>query len=235
MRFKPPPPHSKINWRVEFRPLEVQLTDFENAAFVMFIVLLTRVLMAFDLNLYTPISMVDKNMKLAHRRDAVTKERFWFRTHCTRASGGCNDDEYASLTIDEIMNGRQEGGSACCDPARPGYASSFASAFQRSRVCAHRLIELINVYLDTVNIVGEEREAIDRYLTLISQRASGKLQTGAAWQRNFVRAHPAYKKDSVVTQEIAYDLCVAADEIAHGKRVPSELLGDLCKPPLAPK
>ena len=39
MRFKPPPPGSPIGWRVEFRPMDVQLTDFENAAFTVFIVL----------------------------------------------------------------------------------------------------------------------------------------------------------------------------------------------------
>lgn len=43
MRFKPPPlDQSDIGWRVEFRPTEVQLTDFENAAYVCFVVLLTR-------------------------------------------------------------------------------------------------------------------------------------------------------------------------------------------------
>lgn len=43
MRFKPPPPDApNIGWRVEFRPTEVQLTDFENAAYCAFIVLLTR-------------------------------------------------------------------------------------------------------------------------------------------------------------------------------------------------
>jgi glutamate--cysteine ligase catalytic subunit len=31
--------------------------------------------------------------------------------------------------------------------------------------------------------------------------------------RNFVRAHPAYARDSVVTQEINYDLMVAIDEM----------------------
>lgn len=43
MRFKPPPPDApEIGWRVEFRPTEVQLTDFENAAYCCFVVLLTR-------------------------------------------------------------------------------------------------------------------------------------------------------------------------------------------------
>ena len=65
MRFKPPPPKSSIGWRVEFRPLEVQLTDFENAAFVVFVVLLTRAILSFKLNFYIPISKVS-NAELAY-------------------------------------------------------------------------------------------------------------------------------------------------------------------------
>lgn len=38
--------------------MEVQLTDFENAAFVVFIVLLTRVILSYKLNLLIPISKV---------------------------------------------------------------------------------------------------------------------------------------------------------------------------------
>ncbi|KAI4251880.1 MAG: hypothetical protein L6R42_008203, partial [Xanthoria sp. 1 TBL-2021] len=42
VRFKPPPSlQSTIGWRVEFRPMEVQMTDFENAAFAIFMMLLS--------------------------------------------------------------------------------------------------------------------------------------------------------------------------------------------------
>ena len=58
VRFKPPPPNSPIGWRVEFRPMEVQITDFENAAFAVFVVLLSRAILYFNLNLYIPISKV---------------------------------------------------------------------------------------------------------------------------------------------------------------------------------
>jgi glutamate--cysteine ligase catalytic subunit len=58
MRFKPPPAGSDIGWRVEFRPMEIQLTDFENAAFAVFMVLLTRAILTFDLNFYIPIRPV---------------------------------------------------------------------------------------------------------------------------------------------------------------------------------
>jgi glutamate--cysteine ligase catalytic subunit len=65
--------------RTEFRALEVQLTDFENAAYTVFIVLVTRVILAFDLVLYMPISRVDDNMQRAHARKAATTQLFHWR------------------------------------------------------------------------------------------------------------------------------------------------------------
>ncbi len=59
MRFKPPPPTApNIGWRVEFRSMEAQRTDFENAAFAIFIVLMTRAILSFSVNLYIPLSKV---------------------------------------------------------------------------------------------------------------------------------------------------------------------------------
>lgn len=52
-----------------------------------------------------------------------------------------------------------------------------------------------------------------RYLEHLRKRAAGEIMTTAAWLRQFVTSHPAYKKDSVVTDEIAYDLVVACQEI----------------------
>uniref|UniRef100_A0A8C5CEL9 Glutamate--cysteine ligase n=1 Tax=Gadus morhua TaxID=8049 RepID=A0A8C5CEL9_GADMO len=74
MRFKPPPPNSDIGWRVEFRPMEVQLTDFENSAYVVFVVLLTRVILSYKLDFLIPLSKVDENMKVAQKRNAVQED-----------------------------------------------------------------------------------------------------------------------------------------------------------------
>ena len=79
MRFKPPPPGSNIGWRVEFRSMEVQLTDFENAAYSIFIVLLTRAILSFGLDFYIPISKVDENMRRAHVRNAAREQKFFFK------------------------------------------------------------------------------------------------------------------------------------------------------------
>jgi len=78
--LQPPPlDQPEIGWRVEFRPTEVQLTDFENAAYVCFVVLLSRVIISFRLTFLVPISKVNENMKRAQQHDAVLKQKFWFR------------------------------------------------------------------------------------------------------------------------------------------------------------
>ena len=59
MQFKLSPPNSNIGWRVEFRSMEIQITDFENAAISMFIILLTRAILSYNLNfIFIPISKV---------------------------------------------------------------------------------------------------------------------------------------------------------------------------------
>lgn len=102
VRFKPPPPGQGIGWRVEFRVMEVQMTAFENAAFSVFIVLLTRAIMKYDLWLYVPMSKVDENMGRAHLRDAV-KEKYWFTRSTTRGAAG--QGEAVELSMDELFNG----------------------------------------------------------------------------------------------------------------------------------
>lgn len=63
MRFKPPPLDSSTGWRVEFRPCEAQLTEFESSAFVCFIVLVTRVILSYNLNFLIPLSKVSIQMQ----------------------------------------------------------------------------------------------------------------------------------------------------------------------------
>jgi glutamate--cysteine ligase catalytic subunit len=196
VRFKPPPPGSSIGWRVEFRSMEVQFSDFENAAFVTFAALLTRVISSFELNLYLPLSLVDKNMQTAHKRDAVNQEKFYFRKQIT---SDAEESEYGLFTINEIMNGNSE---------------------------FKGIIPLMNVYLASANISKTTRDGITKYLSFISKRASGELETTATWIRKFVMAHPCYKHDSIVDEEIAYDLVRAGQDIADGARKEPTLLGN---------
>lgn len=119
VRWKPPPSmNSSIGWRTEFRPMEVQMTDFENAAFAVTTLLFTRTLLAFDLEMYLPISKVDENMTRAQRRDAVTREKFFFRKNlvppaaleaqCCGKTPACGivDGEIEEMTILEVLHGK---------------------------------------------------------------------------------------------------------------------------------
>ncbi|XP_047144925.1 glutamate--cysteine ligase catalytic subunit isoform X1 [Hydra vulgaris] len=187
VRFKPPPSNSKIGWRVEFRSMEVQLTDFENAAYVVFIVLLTRVILSYKLNFLLPISKVEENMKRAMKRDAVKKELFYFRNTTSYDAS----DEQVELTIDSIINGQDNG--------FPG------------------LISLIRSYLDSIDVDIDVGCTIKQYLCFISRKASGNLQTMASYMRNYICSHPEYKKDSFIPEAIMYDLSVHLDKVSQGK------------------
>uniref|UniRef100_A0A671YMG5 Glutamate--cysteine ligase n=1 Tax=Sparus aurata TaxID=8175 RepID=A0A671YMG5_SPAAU len=210
MRFKPPPPNSDIGWRVEFRPMEVQLTDFENAAYVVFVVLLTRVILSYKLDFLIPLSKVDENMKVAQKRNAVQEGMFYFRKDIfkgcnpvfdgtasaqngleTDGANDCGNEEYTLMSIDTIINGKE-------------------GVFQG-------LIPILNCYLENMEVDVDTRCTILNYLKLIKKRASGELMTMAKWMREFVAKHPQYKQDSVITDKINYDLFRKCDKIAKGE------------------
>lgn len=236
VRWKPPPPRNSpndphIGWRTEFRSMEIQLTDFENAAFTTFIVLLTRVILAFDLNLYLPLSRVDANMQRAHSRNAAAKGKFFFRRHLAPLEEG----DVGFAVIYSSMFSRAANGDTSQPASRTNSTSDLnaldtegISKQRRHAPCASGnleensyeemtmaeimggkgshfpgLIPLVYAYLDHINCDTVTRNRLSAYLNFIEQRANGEIVTPATWMRTFVRNHPLYKGDSVVTDEIA--------------------------------
>lgn len=175
-----------MGWRIEFRTMDLQINDFENAAYDSFIVLLTRAILAYKLDLLLPLSKVDENMKNGEQRDAVNRHKFWFRKNITRKNGS-NDDECELMTLDKIINGEGD---------FPG------------------LMMFVRLYLNSFEVNERTYDRIDQYLKLISNRASGRSLTTAQWMRNQVRNHPAYKFDSIVNDEITYDLLLKMHKIS---------------------
>lgn len=117
-------------WRTEFRPLELQLTDFENSAYSLLVVLLSRCILRTGCSLYLPMSLVHENMRRAQLKDAVLSQKFWFRRNALDnllVQGAADSKDYASvhkeeipyripsvdeldlveLSVDQIMNGYQ--------------------------------------------------------------------------------------------------------------------------------
>ena len=192
-----------MGWRIEFRPMDLQMNDFGNAALVVFLALITRVIISYDLDFTMPISQVNENMNTAHRRDAIRQEKFHFR---------CGTD-VSLLYINEIINGTND---------FPG------------------LVPLVRRYItEREDIDTATRHTLEQYLLLVSKRAAGKstvlpqskkdnrlfigtLLTNAAWMRQFVLIHPLYKHDSIVSEEIQYDLVMKMQQIEnHHEDCPS--------------
>lgn len=191
VRFKPPPFNSNIGWRVEFRTMEIQLTEFENAAFVIFITLLNRAIIYFKLNLYTYISQTHINMERAQLRDAILKKKFWFKLPKIGATENSKyEPKIEELKISEIICGTKN---------HPGLA------------------KIVSLYLDKIGCKGQTRECINSYIKFVKGRATCQLKTNAAYLRNFVQNHPLYDQDSILHSTIVRDLFQRIDEIVHGQ------------------
>lgn len=149
---------------------------------------------------------VDENFARAKRRGAVVTQRFYFRRHVTPSSLKREDspttgdpDAYDELTLREVLLGTSTG--------YPG------------------LVPLIFAYLELIQCDDETRALVDAYVRFVSGRAGGELQTGATWQRAFVRSHPEYKHDSVVPASVVFDMLRAVQDVAVGRQAAPELLG----------
>ena len=90
------------------------------------------------------------------------------------------ESEYDLFTVNEIMNGKQ---------GFPG------------------LIQMIRAYIALSDLENTDYEVLYEYLNIISGKADGSFHTAASWIRSFVSSHPSYKFDSVVSDEITFDLC----------------------------
>ncbi|CAF3694848.1 unnamed protein product [Rotaria sp. Silwood1] len=181
LRLKPPPLNDDLlGWRVEFRPMDIQLSDFENAALVVFLALITRVIISYGLDITIPISQINENMNKAHNRDSIRREKFYFQYN----------NQISQMFINDIINGNN------------GFLG---------------LVPLVRKYIyEREDIDADTRHTIEQYLLLISKRAAGTLLTNASWIRQFVLSHSSYKQDSIVSEEIQYDLIWKMVQIENG-------------------
>lgn len=196
VRFKPPPDDS-YGWRVEFRTMEIQLTDFENAAFATFVTLVSRAILHFGLNFYIPMSKVDENFETAHQQSAVIHHKFWWR-NCNAQDGSTNAFEL--YTMEEIMNGKGN----CMG-----------------------LIPLVQKYCEFTQVGPNTKQLVEKYLEFIRKRSRGELYTTAQWWRRFVSEHPLYNHDSVISPQLAKEIVRKAAQLGKGEIIEPLLTGDI--------
>ena len=198
--------------------------------------LLSRVIIAFNLNLYMPMSKNDANMETAHEEDAAKTGKFFFRKQIIKPSEGINvqlyhstspairsrsikaefdamnfptgedSNDYDLMNMNDIINGKS------AEDSEEGFPG---------------ILPLVHAYLDLIECSGATRDVLNCYLDLVRLRASGELVTCAQWMRGFIVGHKDYKKDSVITPEINNDLIDACLAVSDGTLVPEEFLGRL--------
>lgn len=158
---------SSIGWRTEFRTMESQITNDENAAFMLLSHILVRLFFESDeLNFYIPITLVDENFERSKKPNAIRTEKFFFRTNIF-------DDKQPiieELSLHEIFFGKQ--------------SSSYEGIYSVAS----------NVWTKMMNkIYGcAEKPVFEQVWTFLKQRTSGERTTVASWIRNFVKNHPDY-------------------------------------------
>ena len=222
LRFKlPRSSDGDTCFKIEIRTLDLQISPYENTSMICMILLTyALILCSNEINFIIPISKVDENFKRAYKKDAINKEKFWWRidcfkdeklleincTNCVRFRKEFKRDENLTyekdqnnikeLTINEIFNG-------CEKYNYPGLIVYFK--------------KIMNFMFKTNNM--------NNYIDFIEKRAKGEIWTDAKYIRNFVLNHEKYKKDSIVSDEINYDLIKHILLIQNGEIKPKEIFG----------
>ncbi|RHW69459.1 gamma-glutamylcysteine synthetase [Trypanosoma brucei equiperdum] len=195
VRLKVPVLDSTLGWRVEFRVMDVMPTPFENAAYSVFVVLLTRAIMRFGAVFYTKLSIVDENMGRAHNINPCQQHHI-MRRDIFASKVTTDPSENCELTVGEVINGK------------PGEY--------------YGLIPLVRRYLEEENI---QSDVVEGYLNFISKRACGEIPTAAQYLRNFVKKHPDYREDSRLTEQIAHDVVNHVHQLACGGNASESMIG----------
>ncbi|CAG2215450.1 GCLC [Mytilus edulis] len=223
LRLKLPICNTSTGWRVEFRPMEIQLSDFENAAYAVFVFLVTRIVIAYRLNFVIPISKVDENMSAASKRDAVLEEKFYFRKN---SFSGCHHDHsfrrlqytFGPFTDKSITEIKITKPGQLKTKDGDDFCQMTIDEIINGNVEFPGLIPLIKTYLESKceETDDETNYLTNSYLKLISDRASGAEPTTANFIRNFVTTHPYYQQDSIVSDIINYELLKACAKKSNG-------------------
>jgi len=189
--------------------MDIQLNDFENAALLVFVCMLVNIINEFDLNFLMPITKVDENMDRAHHRDAILKDKFWFRTNIL----GNKENYHKNELIEHDFVKSNSLGNV--EKGVLNEMSILDILLGKSDIGYHGIIPLMEEYMDIKKYTPEQKLKISTYLNFIVKRTQGEIPTGARFIRDFVTSHPEYKQDSIVSKEICYDLVRLCTKIGY--------------------
>ena len=230
MRFKPPPSKdSKIGWRVEFRSMDIQLTDFENAAMTILLGLIVNVVNNYDVDFIMPISMIDTNMDRAHKKDGLLTEKFWFKT--SNIKNNYRKNVLSETNFTRSHHDESETSSTDSHNAETQDKEEYHELYIHEILAGKESINfkgiypLIEEFMQDKNYNKEQVGEIRTFMNFLMERAKGEIITGARYMRDFVLNHPAYEKDSVVSNKISYDLMSSIVNMNNDPEERAKLLG----------
>lgn len=209
-RFKPSSDFETSNsWRVEFRVMDSPITAREKTYFTLFSTLFQRIITDPNLqtNFYIPISFSDKNHSRGIQRNAVRKQRFFFRRYfygekCDDSRFQCSVQDVKNveekremfrkemlveLTLEELFEGSE---------SHQGFKGLIEEFIKLNKA----------QLLKDSEAQGEDViKAIWDTFLFFENRVRGETLTSAGLQRWFIHEHPLYKSDSVVEGPLRSD------------------------------
>ena len=149
-----------------------------------------------------------ENMVTAQKRDAARQGQFYFRKNVTppesdteeedeeKECAQCCPDEYTLMSADAIINGKVLATLCVCLYMHPHHTETcthtnthFTTPSSLLQDGFPGLIPLIHMYLSSINIDVDTRCTIRQYLSLISQRASGRWSIHTCQCLAFTSSH----------------------------------------------
>ena len=215
LRFKlPRPADHDFSYKIEVRTCDLQITPCENISMIHLVMILYHIIIKNLYNFIIPITKVDENYEKAYKIDSINTEKFWWRVNCfdknsinninsTDTNFNYEEDGKKNiklLTINEIFNG-------CKEYNYPG---------------------IINVIREDIlkNVTDKNKQnELIKFVDFFERKTKGELWTDAKYIRKFVNDHPKYNKDSIITEEINFDLITHLLDIQNGVIKPKELFG----------
>ena len=213
LRFKlPRPADNDYSYKIEIRTSDLQLTPFENTSIILLIIYLYKIIISNKCNFIIPITKIDENYQNGYQQDAINTQKFWWRINCFDTSiNNINDESFnyiedeknniKLLTINEIFNGAKE----------------------------YNYPGLLNFIRDEIKIDDKidnnKKQYYFKFADYLEKKTKGEIWTDAKYIRKFVDNHPKYNKDSIVTEEINFDLITHLLNIQNGIIKPKELFG----------
>lgn len=215
LRFKlPRPADHDFSYKIEVRTCDLQITPFENICMIHLVMILYHIFMKNLYNFVIPITKVDENFEKAYKIDGINTEKFWWRVNCfdknsinnlnsTDANFNYEEDAQKNiklLTINEIFNGSK----------------------------AYNYPGILNIIRkDIMNDISDKNKQTEliKFVDYFERKTKGELWTDAKYIRKFINDHPKYNKNSIISEEINFDLITHILDIQNGVIKPNELFG----------